>query len=209
MVDFGVDFGFIRDNWMFVASGIGATLGVSVLSLLLAVPLAFIVGAGRRSTFLPISALSMLYVALIDATPLLLQIFFIFLALPQLVIILSGFWTGVLVLGVNYGAHMSEAVRVSFASAGKSQPAVMQSLIPLLGIEFIALIRDSTLLSVAGLLQDVLWRATKLGRAEFKNLEALLIALVIYWVMTLIPSFILRMLKNRTLTIQSGTEGYG
>lgn len=204
-----VDFEFIRDNWMFVASGIGTTLGVSVLSLLLAVPLAFLVGAGRRSAFLPISVLSTFYVALIDATPLLLQIFFIFLVPPQLGIMLPALWAGVLVLGINYGAHMSEAFRVSFASAEKDQSAVVRSLIPLLGIECIALIRDSTLLSVTGFLFDVMWRATKLGRAEFKNLEALFIAMMIFWIMLLIPSFILRMFRSRTSALRSDAEGYG
>ena len=204
-----VDFEFIRDNWMFVASGIGATLGVSILSLLLAVPLAFIIGVGRRSTVLPLNALSTLYVAFIDASPLLLQIPFFYLVIPQFGILLRGLWTAVLILGINYGAHMSEAFRLSFSSAEKDQPTMMRSLILMLTIQFIALIRDTTLLSAAGFMQDILWRATRLGRAEFKNLEGLIIAMMIFWIMLLIPSFILRVLRSRTPIVRPNVEVYG
>jgi hypothetical protein len=59
-----LDFGFIRDNWLFIASGIGATLGVTIFSFLLAAPIAAIVGGGRRSTIIPIKAVFSLYTGL-------------------------------------------------------------------------------------------------------------------------------------------------
>jgi His/Glu/Gln/Arg/opine family amino acid ABC transporter permease subunit len=79
-----LDFEFIQDNWLFIAMGIGQTLSVAISSFLLAFPIAMMVTRGRRSTLLPVNVLSRFYVWLIDGIPLLLQIFFIFLALPQL-----------------------------------------------------------------------------------------------------------------------------
>ena len=82
---------FIRDNLTFIAGGIGETLRISVYSIMLAMILALLAALGRLSTIPPIYALSTFYVSLIRGTPLYLQIFFFFLALPQLGIILSGF----------------------------------------------------------------------------------------------------------------------
>ena len=85
-----LDFAFIRENWLYIAMGLGATLGVTLISLFIAIPLALLIAKGRRSTFLPFNALSIFYVYLADGVPLLLQIFFVFLGLPQLGIVLMG-----------------------------------------------------------------------------------------------------------------------
>ena len=180
-----LDFGFIRDNWFFIASGIGETLGIAIFSFLLATPIALMVAKGRRSSFLPFKALSTFYVLLIGGIPLLLQIFFIFLALPQLGIILSGFWAGVLALAINYGAYMSEIFYTRFANIGKSQSETRLSL----ANEFTSMIKDSTLVSMTGFLHDVMWRAKKVGVAEFKNLEAFIIAAIIYLILITIISY--------------------
>jgi polar amino acid transport system permease protein len=202
-----LDFDFIRDNWLFIATGIGATLGIAIFSFLLSVPIAMIVASGRRSTLLPINALSTFYAWLIDGIPLLLQIFFIFLALPQLGIVLPGFGAGVLVLTVNYGARMSEVFYAHCAVTGKNQGETRLSLIPPLTNEFTSMIKDSTLISVTGFIHDILWRATRVGRAEFKMLEALIIAAIIYLILITIISLGSKVLGIMMKTAESGTEG--
>ena len=96
------------------------TLLVSVLSIILATVLALLAALGRLSTIPPVYALSTFYVSLIRGTPLYLQIFFFFLALPQLGIILPGLFAGVLALGLNYGAYMSEIFRAG-SSLGRQR----------------------------------------------------------------------------------------
>jgi polar amino acid transport system permease protein len=64
----------------------------------------------------PIYAISTFYVSLIRGTPALSANLFFFLALPQLGIILSGVVAGVLALGLNYGAYMSETFRAGLSS---------------------------------------------------------------------------------------------
>ena len=201
-----LDFEFIRDNWLFIATGIGATLGIAICSFLLATPIAMMVAKGRCSTLLPIRALSTFYVWLIDGIPLLLQIFFIFLALPQLGIYLPGFWSAVLVIAINHSPRMSEVLYPRFAATGGSQDEPRLSLIAPFANEFASMIRDTTLISVTGFIHDVLWRATKVGRAEFKNLEAMVVAAIIYLILITIVSLGVKAISIIMPAARSGRE---
>jgi polar amino acid transport system permease protein len=212
-----LDSAFISENWSFIASGISSTIGISLLSIVLATLLALFAALGRLSRFPPFYSLSTFYVSLIRGTPLYLQIFFFFLALPQLGIILPGLWAGVLALGLNYGAYMSEIFRAGISAVGKGQreaamaigmtarqtmqrivlPQALRFAIPPTGNEFIAMTKDSALVSATGFVHELMWRATKVGRAHFRNLEALIIAAVFYWIMTLILTALQSRLEAR------------
>jgi len=201
-----LDTAFITDNLDFVACGVTSTIRISVLSILFAVALALFAALGRLSKFPPFYALSAFYVSLIRGTPLYLQIFFFFLALPQMGIVLSGLISGVLALGLNYGAYMSETFRAGIASVGKGQreaaialgmtngqmmrrivlPQALRFAIPPMGNDFIAMTKDSALVAATGFVHELMWRAVKVGRAQFHNLEALIMAALFYWVMTLL-----------------------
>jgi len=212
-----LDTEFIRDNLSFIAGGLGQTIYISILSIILATILALLAALGRLSSMPPIYALSTFYVSLIRGTPLYLQIFFFFLALPQLGIVLPGLWAGVLALGLNYGAYMSEIFRAGIASVSKGQreaaiaigmtpsqtmqrivvPQAMRFAIPPTGNEFIAMTKDSALVSATGFVHELMWRATKVGRAQFNSLEALIIAAVFYWILTLILSYFQTRIETR------------
>jgi len=212
-----LDSTFIAANWSFIASGVTTTIGISILSIALATLLAVFAALGRLSRFPPLYALSTFYVSLIRGTPLYLQIFFFFLALPQLGIVLPGLWAGVVALGLNYGAYMSEIFRAGIAAVGKGQreaalaigmtasqtmrriilPQALRFAIPPTGNEFIAMTKDSALVAATGFVHEVLWRATKVGRSQFRNLEALIIAAVIYWMLTLVLSALQSRLEAR------------
>lgn len=205
-----LDFEFIRENVGFIAEGIPQTLLLSFISIVLATVLALLTALGRLSTIPPLYALSTFYVSLIRGTPLFLQIYFFFLALPQTGIILSGFVAGVTALGLNYGAYMSEIFRAALGSVGKGQreaamalgmtpwqtmkrvvlPQALRFAIPPIGNDFIAMTKDSALISATGFVHEITWRATRVGRAQFHNLEALIVAAVFYWMMTIILSYI-------------------
>jgi polar amino acid transport system permease protein len=205
-----LDTKFIQDNLVFIAGGLGETIRISLLSITLATILALLAALGRLSTFPPVYAISTLYVSLMRGTPLYLQIFFFFLALPQLGIILPGLWAGVIALGLNYGAYMSEIFRAGLSSVGKGQreaaialgmtpgqtmqrvvlPQALRFAIPPTGNEFIAMTKDSALVSATGFVHELMWRSTKVGRAQFHNLEALIMAAMFYWGMTLLLSYL-------------------
>lgn len=203
-----LDFEFISDHFVFISGGIWLTILLAFLSILLATLLALLGALGRLSKFPPAYALATFYISLIRGTPLLLQVIFFFLALPQLGITLTGIWAGVLALGLNYGAYMTEIMRAGIQSVGIGQreaalaigmtqsqimrrivlPQALRVVIPPIGNEFIAMLKDTALISVTGFAWELLWRAQKVGRANFRSLEALLIAAVFYWVMTIIFS---------------------
>ena len=212
-----LDYEFIRENIGFIAEGIPQTLWLSFVSIVLATVLALLAALGRLSTIPPLYALSTFYVSLIRGTPLYLQIFFFFLALPQLGIVLSGFFAGVLALGLNYGAYMSEIFRAGLGSVGKGQreaaiaigmtpwqtmkrivlPQALRFAIPPIGNDLIAMTKDSALVSATGFVHEVMWRATRVGRAQFNNLEALIIAAFFYWIMTIILTYFQGMIEAR------------
>jgi polar amino acid transport system permease protein len=208
---------FIRNNIGFIGGGLWETIRISIFSILLATILALLAALGRLSTFPPIYAISTFYVSLIRGTPLYLQVFFFFLALPQLNIVLTGIVAGVIALGLNYGAYMSEIFRAGIASVSKGQreaamalgmtpgqtmtriviPQALRFAIPPTGNEFIAMTKDSALVSATGFVHELMWRATKVGRAQFHNLEALIMAAIFYWGLTLILTYFQGRLEAR------------
>ena len=212
-----IDSEFIRKNILFIAGGLGQTIYISILSIVLATILALLAALGRLSTFPPFYALSTFYVSLIRGTPLYLQIFIFFLGLPQLGIVLPGLFAGVLALGLNYGAYMSETFRAGISSVSKGQreaaiaigmtpqqtmkrvvlPQALRFAIPPMGNDFISMTKDSALVSATGFVHEVMWRATRVGRAEFNNLEALIVAAAFYWMMTLVLTFIQSRIEAR------------
>jgi polar amino acid transport system permease protein len=201
-----LDWSFISRNLEFISAGVWQTIGISALSILFATLLALLAALGRLSRTPPIYALSTFYVSLIRGTPLYLQVIFFFLALPQLGVNLSGLWAGVLALGLNYGAYMSEIFRAALLSVGKGQreaatalgmtpsqtmvrvvlPQALRFAVPPTGNEFIAMIKDSALVSATGFVHEIMWRAGAAGKPVSRNLEALLVAAVFYWIMTIL-----------------------
>jgi polar amino acid transport system permease protein len=212
-----LDFTFIRENATFISQGVWTTILLAVLSILLACVLALLGALGRVSNFPPAYALATFYISLIRGTPLLLQIFFFYLALPQIGIRLPGLTAGVLALGLNYGAYMTEIFRAGIQSVGIGQreaalaigmtyrqimqrvilPQAMRLVIPPVGNEFIAMLKDTALIAMTGAVWELFWRATRMGRLNFRTLEALLIAAAFYWVITIIFSALQARLEAR------------
>ncbi len=212
-----LDVQFIQTWAPLISSGVPATLVISALSILFASILALLSALARLSHIAPLYALSTFYISLIRGTPLLVQIFFFFLALPQLGIVLPGFVAGVMALSLNYGAYMSEIFRAGIESVGKGQreaalalgmtqgqlmrrivlPQALRVVIPPTGNEFIAMLKDSALVAVTGFVHEILWLAQKSGRREFRNLEALIMAALWYWLMTIVFTAIQSRLEER------------
>lgn len=212
-----LDLDFIRSAAPLITRGVPVTLLLSALSIFFASILALLAALGNLSNNAPIRALTTFYVSLVRGTPLLVQIFFLFLALPQMGIVLNGFVVGVVALSLNYGAYMSEIFRAGIGGVSHGQrdaalalgmtnrqmmrrivlPQALRLVIPPVGNEFIAMLKDSALISVTGFVQEILWLAQRYGRREFRSMEALLIAALWYWVMTLIFTAIQSRIEKR------------
>jgi polar amino acid transport system permease protein len=126
-------------QWLpFILGGVPLTILISVLGILLAIPLALLGALGRLSRNPVFNGVSGFYVSFIRGTPLIVQIFFIYLGLPQLaqyapgrlqgLFILGTVTSGVLALGINYGAYMAEIFRAGIQSVGHGQTEAAHAL---------------------------------------------------------------------------------
>lgn len=213
----GIDEGLITKYfWYIVGGGIGITIFVSICSILLAITFATLGALGRLSRNPVLNGIASFYVSLVRGTPLLLQILFIYLALPQLGIVLPEIACGVFALGFNYGAYMTEVFRAGIQAVPPGQTEAAQSLgmsgrttfiriilpqafrivTPAIGNDFISMLKDSSLVSVIGV-QELLWRARLIGTKEFAAIQTLLIAATVYWVLTIAFSFLQARLERR------------
>jgi polar amino acid transport system permease protein len=198
---------FLADWAPFFLGGVPLTIFVSVLSIGFAVGFALIGALGRISTIAPVYATATLYVSLVRGTPLIVQIFFVYSALPQFGIVLPALVAGIFALSFNYGAYMTEIFRAGIEAVPRGQieaahalgmtdaqtmrrivlPQAVRIVIPAIGNEFIAMIKDSALVSFVGL-QELFWRARTTGSANFTSFETLIFAAVVYWFLTIIFS---------------------
>ena len=218
-----LDFRFMA-NWVgFILTGMGFTLLVSFLAITLACILSILGALGRLSRNPIANSIATAYVSLIRGTPLLVQVYMWYLALPQLgkaledlglpgvqnALTLPAIPAGILALGVCYGAYMTETVRAGIQSITIGQreaakalgmtesqamrriifPQALRIIIPPISNEFIAMIKDSSLVSLMGV-WELSYRAIKIGRRYFQSLEMLIMVAFIYWVMCVILQYV-------------------
>jgi polar amino acid transport system permease protein len=211
-----VDIDWIKTWTPFILGGAGITILVCLLSIVLATGLALAGALGRLATRPIPFAIASFYVSLVRGTPLLVQIYFVFFSLPSLGIILPAIPAGILALGFNYGAYMTEIFRAGIQAVPRAQTEAAQALgmrgplifrrivlpqavrivTPAIGNEFIAMIKDSALVSIIGV-NEVLWRAETSGRPRLNTLEAFIIAALVYWALTIVFSFFQERLERR------------
>jgi polar amino acid transport system permease protein len=202
----------------YILGGAGITILVCVLSIILATFLALVGALGRLSTNAFLHSIASFYVSLVRGTPLIVQIYIIFFSLPQIskALIFPAIVAGVIALGFNYGAYMTEIFRAGIQAVPRGQaeaaaalgmterhifrrivlPQAVRIVTPAIGNEFIAMIKDSALVSLIGV-QEVLWRAETAGRPTLHTLEAFIIAALVYWGLTIVFSFFQTRLERR------------
>jgi len=206
---FNLDLAFMGHFLPFIMAGAGLTFIVSALSIVLAIILALLGALGRLSENPIANGVSGFYISLIRGTPLLVQIFIWYLGLPRLNLVLAPLTAGILALSVNYGAYMTEIFRAGIQAIGIGQheaamalgmsraqtlrrivlPQAFRIVIPPIGNEFIAMMKDSSLVSIMAV-QELSWRAQKIGRQNFRSLETFIIAAAFYWILTVIFQFL-------------------
>jgi His/Glu/Gln/Arg/opine family amino acid ABC transporter permease subunit len=211
-----VDPTFLGEWGPFILGGVGVTIFVSVASILLAVFFAVFGALGRLSGVAPIYAIATLYVSLVRGTPLIVQIIFIYIGLPQFGIVLDPLVGGIFALGFNYGAYLTEIFRAGIEAIPRGQreaagalgmteahtmrrvilPQAVRIVIPAIGNDFISMIKDSALVSLVTI-QELFFRAESVGTRTFRNFETLLLAALVYWLMTIMFSFFQERLEKR------------
>lgn len=108
-------------DWSFFAEGFRTTILAAVLALLLALVLGIIFGVFSTTASKFLRGVSRIYVEIIQNTPLVIQIFFLYNGLPHINILLPVFAVGVLGLGGYHGAYIAEVVRAGIQSIARGQ----------------------------------------------------------------------------------------
>lgn len=206
----------IIDNFAFLLQGAKLTLQVSFFGVLAGLIIGSFMGLFRISDNIILKTVSGIYVEVIRGTPLLVQIIFLYFGLYEIGIRLPALTAGVIALSINSGAYIAEIVRAGIQSIDKGQmeaarslgmsyiqamrfiilPQAFRRIIPPLVNEFIILIKDSSLLSVIGIVE--LTRVGQLVRAKTFNTFFILTAVAaMYFVMTFTLSKLLGYIERR------------
>lgn len=221
---------YVGLHYGFVMQGVLITLGLSVASIAIATILALLGALGRLSGNSIAQGIAGFYVSLVRGTPLLIQIYIIYLGLPQIgtqlqsmglvqlgkSLTLSAIQSGILALSLNYGAYMTEIFRAGIQSISHGQreaalslglsgwqtmrrvilPQAIKIIIPDIGNQFIAMQKDSALVSVMGV-WEITYRANRFGRKDSKFMEMFILAAALYWILTIVSSWIEERLEKR------------
>ncbi len=199
----------------FVPDGILVTFKVTVGAILLASIIGLVAGLGRISGNRIINGTASLYVEVIRGVPLLVQIFYIYYALGRFVKI-PDMLSAIIAMAVCYGAYLGEVFRAGIQSIPKGQmeaalslgmtrgqalrqvilPQAFRVVLPPIGNEFIALLKDSSLVSIIAV-SDLLRRGREYASETFSYFETYTVIALIYLVMTLFFSKLISLMEER------------
>lgn len=214
----GLDFQVILDFLPLFLKGIQTTLLLSFLTLIfglaLGVPIAFM-RLGKNKV---LRQLLKVYVDVIRGTPLLLQLYIFAYAIPLTFssISLTPFQAGIIALGLNSSAYVSEIIRSGIQAVEKGQaegglslglssiqvfrkivlPQAIKNVLPALGNEFITIVKESSIVSIVGIV-DIMRVADQIKAATFRVFEALIIAGILYYLITKTLAILISKLESR------------
>ncbi|WP_429811467.1 amino acid ABC transporter permease [Ensifer sp. B1-9] len=202
---FDLSFAFIAKKIGYLVSqGVVTTLYISVLSIAIATLIALVGAIAKLSKNGVVYGLATFYTSLFRGLPLLMQIYIIYLGLPQVGYVIGAVPAGILALSLCYGAYMTEIFRAGIESIPRGQtegatalglspsqtmalvimPQAMRVIIPPTGNQFIAMLKDSSLVSVVGV-WEIMYLARTQGQTEFRHIEMLITASMIYWILSI------------------------
>ena len=196
---------FIEEKLPFLISqGLVTTVYVSAVSIVIASVIAIIGAVAKLSTNGFAYGIATFYTSFFRGLPLLMQVYLIYLGLPQLGFIIDAVPAGILALSLCYGAYMTEIFRSGIQSIDRGQweasrsmgfgfgltmrkiilPQALPVIIPPTGNQFISMLKDSSLVSVIGV-WELMFLARTLGQKTFQHMEMLISAAMLYWVMSI------------------------
>ncbi|MCX7780887.1 MAG: amino acid ABC transporter permease [Negativicutes bacterium] len=211
------DFELIVRSFPLLLLGAGVTIQITALSVGFGLLIGMFVSLARLSKIKPLKLLATMYVDFIRGTPLLVQIFLIYFALP----IVTGtridpFVAAITACSINSGAYVAEIFRAGIQSIDKGQmeagrslgmswtqtmrfiilPQAFKRIIPPLGNEFIAMLKDSSLVSVIGF-EELTRRGQLIIARTYGSFEIWLTVAFIYLIMTFTISRLVDFLERR------------
>ncbi|WP_224387631.1 amino acid ABC transporter permease [Pseudonocardia sp. ICBG1293] len=196
-----------RNLWPMLKATVTMTIPLTAISFVIGLVLALLLALARISSITPLSWLARVYISVIRGTPLLVQLFIVFYALPQLGLVIDPFPSAVIAFSLNVGGYAAEVIRAAILSIPKGQweaaqtigmgypttlrrvilPQAARTAVPPLSNTLISLVKDTSLAST--ILVTELLRVAQLAAAPTFDFFALYgVAAVYYWIVCLILS---------------------
>lgn len=212
-----MDFELIQRALPILLMGAGVTIEITAFSVAIGFFIGLFAGIARISQFKILRIMAAVYADCIRGTPLLVQIFLIYFALPMAIgQRVEPFIAAVAACGINSGAYVSEifragiqAIDVGQMEAGRSLgltwwqtmrfiilPQAFKNILPPLGNEFIAMLKDSSLVSVIGF-EELTRRGQLIIAQTYGSFEIWMTVAVLYLIMTMAISRIVAFLEKR------------
>jgi polar amino acid transport system permease protein len=211
-----MDFGLIARIIPFFLEAALVTVKLSVLALGLGLMVAALITGARLSRSKPLHALAAVYVSLMRGTPSLIQLFILYFGGPQIGIHLSPFAAGVIGLGLNIAAYMSEAMRGAILAVDRGQseasrvlgfghfdtmrivvlPQAAKLMIRPLGVNAVALVKGTALVSTISVV-ELTYTAQRFIGSTYKPFEIFAVAALIYMAIILVLSKLIGALDRR------------
>ena len=202
-----------------LVSGLGYTVSIFLITLIGALPLGVVVALGRMSKLKPVSFIAAFFISVMRGTPLMLQLMAIMFGPYYLLGISTGsdwkLWACAIGFILNYSAYFAEIYRSGLQSIPEGQreaakilgysksqtfiqiifPQLMKRILPAIGNEIIALVKDTSLAFVLGI--GEMFSTAKALAAKQVSMVPYALAALIYWLICLIITRILRRIEKR------------
>ena len=212
------DWGFALHVLPVLLRALLVTLGITVLASVLAILLGLVIALVRQARVPVLNQLVWAFVEVVRSTPLLVQIFFLYIVLPKHGLTLTAFTVGVLALGVHYACYMSEVYRAGIEAVPRGQweaatalslprsrvwtgvilPQALPRVLPALGNYVISMFKEVPLLLAIGVV-EVVNAAREAGSVTFRFVEPYTIAGVLFLALSYPASILVRRLERRVV----------
>ncbi|ERJ12650.1 amino acid ABC transporter permease [Haloplasma contractile] len=221
-----MDFSFLNEYYPFFIDGAKYTLLLAIFTVLFGVLLGTVIALMRISNSKFLSLISTSYVEFIRGTPILVQLYIIYYGLPKIGLDFGNlpvigdtygdFIAGIITLSINSAAYVSEIIRAGIKAVDRGQmeaarslglssrtsmrfiifPQAIKNILPALGNEFIIIIKESSIVSIIGI-QELMYKADTVRGNTFQPFEPLIVAAILYFIMTFTLSKFLGVAERR------------
>ena len=202
---------------IFLLSGMGVTIYISVISIIISMILGFIVAIPSLAKNRFLTYINIGYVEIVRAIPLLVLILWIYYGLPIMTgLSFSPFVSGIIALAISESAFQAEIFRAGINSIKKAQweagsslgltfykrlrlvilPQAIKNILPALGNQFVYVLKMSSLVSIIGI-ADLTRKANELVVSTYRPLEIYTFLILEYLILILIVSFFVRKLEKK------------
>ena len=205
----------ILHTTLLMLQGTKVTLTIFFVTLALALPIGLIVTLMRISNIRPLSLVTEFYIWLMRGTPLMLQLLFVYFALPMVGIMLPDIAAALLAFSLNYAAYFAEIFRAGINAVPKGQyeaakalglnyplmmrhvvlPQMVRVVLPPVANETINLVKDTSLIYILAM-NDLLRVARTIVQREF-DMTPFVIAAIFYLTMTFVLTWVFKKLEAR------------